>query len=120
MTAFQKNLFNNDHGWVTYGPDRKFVARFKYAPRPVGTFINFLIKNFSMEEYFGRLDKGESPLPILESKGYVMPHIKKWLKEAGLPPTQAGYRIWLDRRTAETVKRLSSPISDAIAKATAI
>lgn len=61
----------------------KFVARFRTGG--VGSFVTFLIKNFTVEEYFGRLDAGESPLEVAESKGYMLPHIKKWLKEAGLP-----------------------------------
>ena len=70
--------------------DRKFVARFRTAG--VGSFATCLRKNFTVEEYFGRLDGGESPLPIAESKGYVLPHIKKWLKQGGYPVTPAGFK----------------------------
>ena len=49
----------------------RFVARFKYNKSRKGRFLTFLIKNFTPEEYFERLEKnGESPLEILESKGF--------------------------------------------------
>ena len=50
------------------------------------------MKNFTVAEYFGRIDKGEAPTTILESKGYVMPHIVKRLKAQGYPCTPAGFR----------------------------
>mgnify|MGYP003340300401 CR=1 FL=1 len=49
----------------------KFVARFKRGGR--GSFLSFLCKNFTVEEYFSRLNSGENPLDILESKGYILP-----------------------------------------------
>lgn len=72
-----------------------FVARFKYNGG-YKTFMNFLIKNFTCEEYFGRLDAGESPLSVLESKGFVSPHVKKLLKRLGYPTTSAGQKQYLD------------------------
>jgi hypothetical protein len=71
-------------GFRTSGPylyfDGKFVARFKHKPGSAGTFRTFLIKNFTVEEYFGLLEKGVAPLHIVESKGYVLPHISAWVK----------------------------------------
>jgi hypothetical protein len=40
-----------------------FVARFKYPA------AQFLARNFSVEEYFARLQSGEGPLSVLQSKG---------------------------------------------------
>jgi hypothetical protein len=68
----------------------KFVARFKHVPKNVTGFRSFLIKNFTTEEYFSLLDAGESPARILEAKGYIPSHIKKWLAQAGLPQTREG------------------------------
>jgi len=108
MSSFKKENFHKDgmhlmykldesHGM--YNPHSKyrgeFVARFKHQPDAAGTFQTFLIKNFTVEEYFGRLNAGEGPLTILESKGYILPHIKKWLKEGGYPVTQEGYKQYL-------------------------
>lgn len=69
MTKFEKNSFNYSAGWLTYGdyPERpKFVARFKYrGPFSKGVFLTQLIKNHTVEEYFAKLDAGETPLGIL-------------------------------------------------------
>lgn len=101
MTAFVKENFLNDHEYVNYLVDgdwkkRTFVARFKYQKGAKGSFIKFLMKNFSVEEYFARIDSGESPLKIVESKGYLMPHIKKILKNAGYETTPAGFAKYID------------------------
>ena len=88
MTAFIKSEFNGTE-YVNY--NGKFVARFKYARGGKGTFITFLCKNFTVEEYFNRLAGGEAPLTIVESKGYLLPHIKKHLKELGYPVSVAGF-----------------------------
>ena len=97
MTAFTKQNLIKEGKYLTYMPqgydtpyaDRKFVARFRTAG--VGSFATCLRKNFTVEEYFTRLDAGENPLPIAESKGYLLPHIKKWIKQAGYPVTKAGH-----------------------------
>lgn len=97
MTAFVKANFVNSGGYVTY--EGKFVARFKYARAGAGSFITFLIKNFTQEEYFEAIQHA-SPLPVLEAKGYLLPHIKKWLIADGLPPTREGYEIYRSRRSS--------------------
>lgn len=97
MTAFNKDDFMNYGMYVHYmvEGDSKFVARFKYASSGKRSFITFLIKNFTVEEYFGRLAAGETPLTILQSKGYLQPHIKKYLKQLGYPVTSAGYERFI-------------------------
>ena len=50
----------------------KFIARFKHTQKIRGRFITFLIKNFTVEDYLNRLDQGETPMAILESKGFVV------------------------------------------------
>ena len=98
MTCFTKENLITEGKYLFYRPaggtysDRKFVARFRTAG--VGSFATCLRKNFTVEEYFGRLDAGESPLPIAQSKGYLLPHIKRWMKKAGYPLTKAGHDAW--------------------------
>ena len=87
MTKFIKAEFSSGE-YATY--NGKFVARFKRGNR--GSFLTFLVKNFTVEEYFSYLDADVAPLTILETKGYVLPHIRKWLKEGGYPITPAGMR----------------------------
>ena len=99
MTKFTKENLVKDGPYIFYSPsgrlgtDNKFIARFKRVAG-AGSFMTCLRKNFTVEEYFGRLDAGESPLPIAESKGYILPHIKKWIKKAGYPVTPAGKAAW--------------------------
>lgn len=94
MTKFVKSQFVNSSGYVTY--NNQFILRDKYN-KSTGGKITFIIKNFEVEEYLGRLGAGESPLTILESKGYLLPHIKKWLKEAGLPVTIEGKKMLVEQ-----------------------
>jgi len=37
----------------------EFIARFKYGRKPVKTWINFLVKNFTVEEYVGLIRNHE-------------------------------------------------------------
>ena len=107
MANFTKENLNLSRGgyetWIEYNTypennyehgERKFVARFKMAG--AGTFKTFLIKNFTVEEYFGRMDAGESPLEIAKSKGYILPHIKKQMKDLGYKLTKEGYQEYLE------------------------
>jgi len=98
MTMFQKDMFESSGEYITYfagGERSKVVARFKYQKSGKASFISCLIKNFTVEEYFSRMDAGESPLKIAESKGYLLPHIKKHLKMVGYPTTPAGFEQYL-------------------------
>lgn len=112
MTKLDKTAFDCNGGYLTYrvaGEERaRFVARFKYRAGDAASFRSFLIKNFSVDEYFARTKNGEAPLPILESKGYVLPHIRKWLREAGLPETQAGQQMLVAQRVAASAARRSA------------
>lgn len=92
-------------GCGVYSKDSKFVARFKYGRGGMATFATCLRKNFTVEEYFARMDAGEAPLPIAESKGYMLPHIKKWLKRDGYPVTQAGYDQMINDQIAKRAAR---------------
>ena len=68
MTNFVKDMFNTSGEYITYGADHKFVARFKYQKNAKGSFVTFLIKNFTVEEYFGQLDAKHAPLEIVKTK----------------------------------------------------
>jgi hypothetical protein len=80
MTQFTQDDFDMGHGserYVTYGPTRRFVARFKYS-RPGENsrdFVKFLIANFTVEEYFEIVDTQRmAPAEALRTKGYVSPN----------------------------------------------
>lgn len=103
MTQFSKENLIDSNGWVLYAPqgwdtphaERKFVANFSKRGGGKATFMKFLFKNFTVEEYFEMYDAGKAPLKIVETKGYVLPHIKTMLKQRGLPQTQAGLTMML-------------------------
>jgi hypothetical protein len=93
---FKKENFNYDGMYLTYNlpgqhyGNNEFVARFKYV-KFAGAFKNFLIKNFTTDEYFSRYKAGESPLDILESKGFVTPQAKKLCKKHNMVPSKENY-----------------------------
>ena len=91
MSKFDKTKFSSGEYAMYEG---RFVARFKRGHR--ASFLSFLVKNFTVEEYFQKLE-GEkmAPLTIMESKGYMLPHIKKWLKEGGYEVSKAGYNQFI-------------------------
>ena len=70
MSRFVRNDFSYHGTYLTYCGH--FIARFKYQPRTRGRFTTFLIKNFTVEEYLGFLDMGETPLGALRLKGYAL------------------------------------------------
>ena len=73
--------------------DGKFVARFKRGGR--ADFLKFLVKNFTVEEYFAKMEAGVPPLGILKQRGYVSPMTKKVLMYAGYPQTAEGEAQYL-------------------------
>lgn len=93
MASFDRETFIQNSEYVMY--DGKFVARFKYQKSAIGSFIKFLINNFTVEEYFNRMEDGEAPLKIAESKGYILPHIRRILKQNGYAQTQEAFRQYI-------------------------
>jgi len=80
MTAFTKDNLVKNGMYIHYVADgeRRFVARFKHARDGQATFMTFLRKNFTVEEYFHELEVNDvPPLKIVEEKGYLLPHIKR-------------------------------------------
>jgi len=61
----------------------RFIARFKYSGRDKARFLSFLIKNFSVEQYFAAYDAKHSPATILEAKGYVSATVRRSMKDHG-------------------------------------
>lgn len=59
----------------------EFIARFKYGRKPYKTWINFLVKNFTVEEYLAKIDLQNpnrvAPLHALETKGFISPNRKR-------------------------------------------
>jgi|TARA_B110000444_G_scaffold260013_1_gene305553 hypothetical protein len=117
MTQFDKTKFTYHGGYLMYNgtyegqptydevygkdkihpsrigmPVELFIARFKYVFFQ-GSFKNFLVKNFTVEEYATRYKNGESPLTMLEEKGFMTPQAKKLCKQNGMKPTQENYKI---------------------------
>ncbi len=111
MTKFIKgNFYGTEYVDYTNPVDgtTKFVARFKYAKGSKASFLTFLTNNFTVEEYFARLEKGEAPLEIVGSKGFIQPHIKKQLKLLGYPVTKAGFEQLVQDNVAKIQQRLAA------------
>jgi hypothetical protein len=68
---FDRSMFNYHGGYLTYGLDNKFVARFKHKGG-VGKadFVRLLTKYYTVQDYFARL-ADRAPLQILMDDGYV-------------------------------------------------
>jgi hypothetical protein len=92
MTKFNPEQFVYDGMYLQY--QGQFVARFKRGGKT--EFVRFLVKNFTVEEYFFALERLQ-PMEILQHKGFVSPAIKKVLKIWGFEPTQAGMQAYLAR-----------------------
>lgn len=69
---FDRSEFQYHGGYLTYGPKRKFIARFKRRG-PVGKadFVRLLTKYYTTEMYFNSLENNLAPLQILMNDGYV-------------------------------------------------
>ena len=80
MTKFDKELFTWDGMYLMYqgafegsrtmeqvSPDCH--PRFKYGSKPWKSWVNFLVKNFTIEEYKA-LSEQTSPMQAMEVKGF--------------------------------------------------
>tara|TARA_R110002020_G_scaffold12409_6_gene45525 strand:+ start:26683 stop:27012 length:330 start_codon:yes stop_codon:yes gene_type:complete len=101
MTRFTKeNLIQDTPGYVFHMPKKgtyhgsTFIARFKHVKGNAGPFMTFLRKNFTVEEWTALIDSGMTPLKAAETKGFILQHIKRWLKKDGFPQTQEGLKAW--------------------------
>ena len=94
--------------YITYyepcenGRRERVIARLKYgAKSSAKSMARFLINHFTVEEYLDRIADGEMPLDIVGAKGYLLLHIRQWLKRDGFPQTTEGYKLWSDIRRAK-------------------
>lgn len=78
MTMFNRKDFNTGGEYLTYGADRRFVARFKYRGTPMtkAKFITALVRHYSIEEFFARTERrngqpGTAPLRVLLDDGVI-------------------------------------------------
>jgi hypothetical protein len=72
MNKFNKEDFHKEGKYLLWGPERKFVARFKYSgPFTMAKFRKELIANHTPESYFKAYDEGKAPLDILKDKNPV-------------------------------------------------
>lgn len=71
MTKFIKKNFDKSGQWLYYKVDGQqvFVARLRNR-KQFTPFINFLIDNFTVEEYFTLKRTGLAPLEVVKTKGY--------------------------------------------------
>ena len=117
--TFIKENFSYSGGYLTYddGVDRHFIARFKYVPKSSATkFMNFLIKNFTCEEYLERANK-QAPLTILESKGYCSPEMARLAKRWGYAPTlENAHKALVEQTNRALVEMGEKPITPAQAE----
>lgn len=115
MTKFQLDQFDFGRGserWVMYGPERKFVGRFKYRGASAAKhFVKFLIANFEVEEYFELLNtpnpknpwkNNYAPAEVLRLKGYLNQNQQRAMKAAGV-------KTWAEYVEFNS-KRLSLPL----------
>jgi hypothetical protein len=104
MTAFTKENLHKDGPYIFYAEpgdrwnhkNHKFIARFKRIAG-AGSFMTHLRKNWTVEDYLAKMEE-KSPLDIVKETGYLLPHIKKWLKAADYPVTPAGYEQFVADR----------------------
>jgi hypothetical protein len=105
MTSFVKEKFTFDGPYMYY--DGKFVARFKYKASACRPYATFLRNHFTVEEYFALADAHEAAqrdgsaykdgytggaYKAAEARGWIMPHIRKWLRERGYEVSPAGQK----------------------------
>ena len=71
---FSKDQFKWDGLFLTYdllnGERPVFIGRFKYNKHLKNRFVTFLKNNFSVSEYLGLLQTGQTPGRILGDKGF--------------------------------------------------
>ena len=70
MNKFTKDNLKKEGHYLLFGPNRQFVARFKYSGSPftMAKFRKELIANHTPEEYFEEYHDGKAPLDILKDK----------------------------------------------------
>jgi len=116
MTAFNKADFNWDGMYLTYTGDQGdagyyyiasprthpsrvgtahslFIARFKYGRKPWKTYVNFITKNFTVEEWYEIQQDGTDPMKAMSSKGFIHSTERQLMKEFNLKATFANVAV---------------------------
>ena len=121
MTKFAKENFEVSGEYIHY--EGKFIARFKYQRGAIRPYITFLINNFEVEEFFAMQDAYEaafrthgtphaagikSPFETACDRGFIMPHIKKWLRDGGYEVSNAGYKKFREDQIRATLARIDA------------
>jgi hypothetical protein len=93
QTPFQKDLFRWDGMYLHYEgghgltrnyeedypdchptrvgtPQPIFIARFKYGRKPYKTWINFICRNFTCEEWVAEYNEVRAPYKMMRARGY--------------------------------------------------
>ena len=95
MTTFTKQNLTRQDDLIIFqqneNTERKIIARFKYKKGSISSFMTHLRKNWTVEDYFNKERAGLAPLQIVETTGYIQPHIKKELKRKGYDLTPEGF-----------------------------
>ena len=72
MNKFTKDNLKREGQYLLFGPDRKFVARFKHGgPFTMSKFRKELMANHTPESYFREYNSGVAPLTILQNANPV-------------------------------------------------
>lgn len=67
MNKFTKDNLHRDGQYLLFGPNRKFVARFKHGgPFTMAKFRKELMANHTPESYFKQMTECKAPLNILK------------------------------------------------------
>ena len=65
MEEVSPNCHPSWHGM----PERTFIARFKYGSKPWKSWVNFLVKNATVEQY-KELSENSTPVQAMEALGF--------------------------------------------------
>ena len=93
MEHFRKSHFTYSGGYLGYirqDGSHVFIARLKRAADSKGPWITALIKSWTVDEYLAAVE-ASTPLKAMETKGFMLTHIKRRLRERGYPTTRSGF-----------------------------
>ena len=86
LTAeFTTQNLTEERGWITYtdatGQERHILHRSDW---PTKGMAGWMRKNITPADFYAAKAAKVDFLRILEGTGYVLPHIRRWMKEEGL------------------------------------
>jgi len=110
MEYFRKSHFTYSGGYLGYirqDGSHVFIARFKRVADSKGPWITALVKSWTVDEYLEAV-KASSPLRAMETKGFMLTHIKRRLRERGYPVTRSGFEQMLTDQIERSYAALKS------------